>query len=159
MARISFGNKGKRVTKTVVKGDTAGSRPVGDVVRDIKEGMRKDPGEDYREKSLAIHGLVCARCGKEFDASNRHLLTVHHKDGNHHNNPPDGSNWENLCVYCHDDIHSRELLGEYYEGAASDRAGTIVHTDSSGSKEGGSGLGSLGEKLRKAMEEKKGQKG
>ncbi len=154
MARMSFGNKGKRVRKTVVKGDTAGSRPVGDVVRDIKEGMRKDPGEDYREKSLAIHGLVCARCGKEFDASNRHLLTVHHKDGNHHNNPPDGSNWENLCVYCHDDIHSRELLGEYYEGAASDRAGTIVHTDSSGSKEGGSGLGSLGEKLRKAMEEK-----
>ncbi len=154
MARMSFGNKGKRVRKTVVKGDTAGSRPVGDVVRDIKEGMRKDPGEDYREKSLAIHGLVCARCGKEFDASNRHLLTVHHKDGNHHNNPPDGSNWENLCVYCHDDIHSRELLGEYYKGAASDRAGTIVHTDSSGSKEGGSGLGSLGEKLRKAMEEK-----
>jgi hypothetical protein len=120
--------------------------------------MRKDPGEDYREKSLAIHGLVCARCGKEFDASNRHLLTVHHKDGNHHNNPPDGSNWENLCVYCHDDIHSRELLGEYYEGAASDRAGTIVHTDTIGSKEGISGLGSLGEKLRKAMEEKKGQK-
>ncbi len=154
MSRMSFGNKGKRVRKTVVKGDTAGSRPVGDVVRDIKEGMRKDPGEDYREKSLAIHGLVCARCGKEFDASNRHLLTVHHKDGNHHNNPPDGSNWENLCIYCHDDIHSRELLGEYYEGAASDRAGTIVHTDSSGSKEGGSGLGSLGEKLRKAMEEK-----
>jgi hypothetical protein len=158
MAKISFGNKGKRVRKTVVKGDTAGSRPVGDVVRDIKEGMRKDPGEDYREKSLAIHGLVCARCGKEFDASNRHLLTVHHKDGNHHNNPPDGSNWENLCVYCHDDIHSRELLGEYYEGVASDRAGTIVHTDSSGSKGGGSGLGSLGEKLRKAMEEKRGQK-
>lgn len=107
MAKISFGNKGKRVRKTVVKGDTAGSRPVGDVVRDIKEGMRKDPGEDYREKSLAIHGLVCARCGKEFDASNRHLLTVHHKDGNHHNNPPDGSNWENLCVYCHDNEHGR----------------------------------------------------
>jgi hypothetical protein len=29
------------------------------------------------------------------------------------NNPPDGSNWENLCVYCHDDEHSRDLLGEY----------------------------------------------
>jgi len=154
MAKISFGNKGKRVRKTVLKGNTAGSRPVGDVVRDIKEGMRKDPGEDYREKSLAIHGLVCARCGKEFDAANRYLLTVHHKDGNHHNNPPDGSNWENLCVYCHDDIHSRELLGEYYEGAASDRSGTTVHTDTVGSKEGGSALGILGEKLRKAMEKK-----
>jgi len=41
------------------------------------------------------------------------LLTVHHKDGNHHNNPPDGSNWENLCVYCHDDEHSRNVLAEY----------------------------------------------
>jgi hypothetical protein len=158
MANISFGNKGKRVRKTVVKGSSAGSRPIGDVVREIKEGMRKEPGEDYREKSLVIHGLVCARCGKEFDASNRHLLTVHHKDGNHHNNPPDGSNWENLCVYCHDDIHSRELLGEYYNGGISGKADTIVHTENAGSKESESGLGSLGEKLRKAMEEKKGQK-
>jgi hypothetical protein len=43
-------------------------------------------------------------------------LTVHHKDGNHHNNPADGSNWENLCVYCHDDEHSRSLLGDYLKG-------------------------------------------
>ena len=35
------------------------------------------------------------------------------KDGNHDNNPPDGSNWENLCVYCHEDVHSRGLLGDY----------------------------------------------
>jgi hypothetical protein len=41
---------------------------------------------------------------------------VHHKDGNHLNNPPDGSNWENLCLYCHDDEHSRELLGDYLKG-------------------------------------------
>jgi predicted amidophosphoribosyltransferase len=70
-------------------------------------------GSDYRERSLKIHGLICAKCGKEFDEKTRHLLTVHHKDGNHLNNPPDGSNWENLCVYCHDDEHTRELLGEY----------------------------------------------
>jgi 5-methylcytosine-specific restriction endonuclease McrA len=70
-------------------------------------------GSDYRERSLKIHGLICAKCGREFDQKTRHLLTVHHKDGNHMNNPPDGSNWENLCVYCHDDEHSRDLLGEY----------------------------------------------
>ncbi len=75
-----------------------------------KPGVR---GSDYRERSLKIHGLICAKCGREFDEKTRHLLTVHHKDGNHMNNPPDGSNWENLCVYCHDDEHSRELLGEY----------------------------------------------
>ncbi len=70
-------------------------------------------GEDYREKSLKMHGWICAKCGREFDASNVHLLTVHHKDGNHNSNPQDGSNWENLCTYCHDDEHSRGLLGDY----------------------------------------------
>ena len=73
----------------------------------------KCPGGDYRERSLKIHGLICGKCGREFDYKNRQQLTVHHKDGNPKNNPPDGSNWENLCVYCHDDEHSRELLGNY----------------------------------------------
>jgi hypothetical protein len=63
----------------------------------------------YREQSLRIHPWVCARCGREFTNKNIHLLTVHHKDHNHDNNPPDGSNWENLCVYCHDNEHSRYL--------------------------------------------------
>ena len=71
------------------------------------------PWSDYRERSLKIHGLICAKCGREFDEKTRHLLTVHHKDENHLNNPPDGSNWENLCVYCHEDEHTRELFGKY----------------------------------------------
>ncbi len=61
----------------------------------------------YREQSLRIHPWVCARCGREFTLKNLHMLTVHHKDHNHNNNPPDGSNWENLCVYCHDAEHGR----------------------------------------------------
>ena len=73
-------------------------------------------GDDYREQSLKIHGMVCAKCGREFNRKNRQLLTVHHKDGNPRNNPQDGSNWENLCVYCHEDEHSRGLLGEYLDG-------------------------------------------
>ena len=32
---------------------------------------------------------------------------MHHKDHNHDNNPLDGSNWELLCLYCHDNEHSR----------------------------------------------------
>ena len=72
----------------------------------VKELKKTDPPRsDYRERSLKIHGLICARCGREFDHTTRHLLTVHHKDGNHLNNPPDGSNWENLCVYCHEEEH------------------------------------------------------
>ncbi|MFH0844378.1 MAG: YajD family HNH nuclease [Pseudomonadota bacterium] len=63
----------------------------------------------YREQSLRIHPWVCARCGREFTSKNLRLLTVHHKDHNHDNNPSDGSNWENLCLYCHDNEHSRYL--------------------------------------------------
>jgi len=80
----------------------------------LEELQKPGPkGSDYRERSLKIHGLICAKCGREFDEKTKHLLTVHHKDENHMNNPPDGSNWENLCVYCHDDEHSRDLLGKY----------------------------------------------
>ena len=73
--------------------------------------------ENYRERSLKLHGWICAKCGREFEQHNLHLLTVHHKDGNHNNNPADGRNWENLCTYCHDDEHSRSLLAEHLAGA------------------------------------------
>lgn len=86
------------------------NKSIDDIINELKK--TRFPGSEYRERSLKIHGLICARCGREFDWKNRHQLTVHHKDGNHLNNPPDGSNWENLCVYCHDDEHSREFLGD-----------------------------------------------
>lgn len=85
------------------------------LVGNLKAG-NKPPNANYREQSLKLHGWICAKCGREFERENLHLLTVHHKDGNHHNNPPDGSNWENLCVYCHDDEHSRLILAEYLNG-------------------------------------------
>ncbi len=61
----------------------------------------------YREQSLRLHPHVCARCGRPFEAGSLHELTVHHKDHNHDNNPSDGSNWENLCLYCHDWEHQK----------------------------------------------------
>jgi 5-methylcytosine-specific restriction endonuclease McrA len=82
----------------------------------IREARQATPSSAYREQSLKIHGLICAKCAQEFEYTDRHLLTVHHKDGNPNNNPSDGSNWENLCVYCHDDEHSRGLLGDYFSG-------------------------------------------
>ncbi len=42
----------------------------------------KSPISNYRERSLKIHGMICAKCGREFTQKNRQLLTVHHKDGN-----------------------------------------------------------------------------
>ena len=63
----------------------------------------------YRERALRLLPHVCARCGRDFAGPRLRELTVHHKDHDHRNNPPDGSNWELLCVYCHDDEHMREL--------------------------------------------------
>ncbi len=85
-----------------------------EMVRRMREA--REASDNYRERSLKLHGWICAKCGREFELANLHLLTVHHKDGNHLNNPSDGSNWENLCIYCHDDEHSRSLLGDYLRG-------------------------------------------
>ena len=56
---------------------------------------------------------VCAKCGRDFSGKKLRELTVHHKDHNYRNNPPDGSNWELLCIYCHDNEHSRDLDAEW----------------------------------------------
>jgi hypothetical protein len=63
----------------------------------------------YREQALKIYPWICGRCAREFTRANVRELTVHHRDHNHDNNPPDGSNWELLCVYCHDNEHQRQL--------------------------------------------------
>ena len=61
----------------------------------------------YRERALKLYPHVCASCGREFSGVRLKELTVHHKDHNHDNNPPDGSNWELLCLYCHDHEHEK----------------------------------------------------
>jgi len=73
---------------------------------------RSNREQDYREKSLKMYPWVCGRCSREFSRENLHELTVHHRDHNHDNNPDDGSNWELLCLYCHDNEHARYLDGE-----------------------------------------------
>ena len=73
----------------------------------------------YRERALKLFPWVCARCGREFSGKKLRELTVHHKDHDHDNNPPDGSNWELLCLYCHDNEHSRYLDEEWHEKEAS----------------------------------------
>jgi hypothetical protein len=154
MSSVTYGNRAGRIRVTAVRSKTAPTRSVEEIVRELKAAQPAGDGE-YRERSLALHGLVCGRCGREFDAANRHLLTVHHKDGNHQNNPPDGSNWENLCVYCHEDVHSRGLLGDYLEGAHAPREEAVVYRDEKA--DGQSGLGTLGDRLKKALDKKQRQ--
>ena len=70
-----------------------------------RAGDKRELG--YREQAIKMYPHICGRCCREFDRKNLHELTVHHRDHNHDNNPGDGSNWELLCVYCHDNEHSR----------------------------------------------------
>ena len=76
---------------------------------------RAELEKTYRERALKLFPHICARCGREFGGKRLRELTVHHKDHNHNHNPPDGSNWELLCLFCHDNEHSRSLNGEYYD--------------------------------------------
>ncbi len=70
---------------------------------------REKREKGYREQALKLYPWVCGRCAREFTRANLSELTVHHRDHNHDNNPADGSNWELLCIYCHDNEHSRYL--------------------------------------------------
>jgi hypothetical protein len=72
----------------------------------------------YRERALKLFPHVCGSCGREFSGKRLKELTVHHKDHNHNNNPPDGSNWELLCIYCHDHEHEKYKLKGYVDGSA-----------------------------------------
>ena len=63
----------------------------------------------YREQALKLYPWICGRCRREFTRENLQELTVHHRNHNHDDNPADGSNWELLCLYCHDNEHQRLL--------------------------------------------------
>jgi hypothetical protein len=63
----------------------------------------------YREQALKMYPWICGRCQREFTRENVSELTVHHRNHNHDDNPADGSNWELLCLYCHDNEHQRLL--------------------------------------------------
>lgn len=90
------------------KGRTIDSAKLDQIVASAR-GHAADRLKGYREQSLRMHPWVCGRCSREFVRANLHELTVHHIDHNHDNNPPDGSNWENLCLYCHDNEHQRHI--------------------------------------------------
>jgi len=88
-----------------------------------REAEKRERG--YREQALKIYPWICGRCAREFTRANLRELTVHHRDHDHDNNPPDGSNWELLCVYCHDNEHQRRLEAS---GAASSPSASRVST-------------------------------
>jgi hypothetical protein len=89
--------------------------------RDLRE-------QGYREQALKMYPPVCGRCGREFPRTNLRELTVHHRDHNHDNNPADGSNWELLCLYCHDNEHQRQLEAQQGNLSADEgKSATATH--------------------------------
>jgi len=100
---------------------------------------REEREKGYRERALKLYPWVCGRCGREFSRANVRELTVHHRDHNHDNNPLDGSNWELLCLYCHDNEHSRYLDSQHGGGAPDGPGRTATHNPFAG----------LGELLKK----------
>ena len=83
----------------------------GKLERIVADARRTTTARDqgYREQALKIYPWICGRCAREFTRANLRELTVHHRDHNHQNNPSDGSNWELLCLYCHDNEPQRQL--------------------------------------------------
>ena len=77
------------------------------IAETVRNRQQREVG--YRDQALKIYPWICGRCAREFTRENLQQLTVHHRDHNHDNNPKDGSNWELLCLYCHDNEHAREL--------------------------------------------------
>jgi hypothetical protein len=73
-----------------------------------REKLSREKG--YRAQALKLFPHLCGSCGREFDGRRLKELTVHHKDHDHTNNAPDGSNWELLCIYCHDNEHEKHKL-------------------------------------------------
>ena len=77
---------------------------------ELEAELRRDRAlreKSYRTQALRCLPHVCARCAREFEGKRLRELTVHHKDHNFKNNPQDGSNWELLCLYCHDHEHEK----------------------------------------------------
>jgi len=76
---------------------------------------------NYREQALKMFPWVCGRCSRAFEGKKLKELTVHHKDHNHDYNPPDGSNWELLCIYCHEQEHSKFVDTDWQASGPSKR--------------------------------------
>ena len=81
----------------------------------------------YRERALKLYPHVCGRCAREFSGVRLRELTVHHKDHNHDNNPLDGSNWELLCIYCHENEHARVADEAARDRGSGEQAATATH--------------------------------
>ena len=93
-----------------------------------------DREKGYRARALKMYPWVCGHCAREFTLKTVIQLEVHHKDHNHDYNPPDGSNWELLCTYCHENQHARQkaAAASYSDGSSEVRGDSLTAQPFSG---------------------------
>lgn len=105
------------------------------VARAHQDRSERDKG--YRERALKMYPWVCGRCARTFTRENLKELTVHHRDHDHDNNPVDGSNWELLCVYCHDNEHQKqeEFIAAAGQGGSRENSSGSTHKAFAGLKD------------------------
>jgi len=97
------------------------------IVAEARQAAEKRE-KDYREQALKIYPWVCGRCARTFTHTTLRELTVHHRDHNHNHNPPDGSNWELLCLYCHDNEHQKQLEATSGKSMPTGQTSVATHT-------------------------------
>jgi 5-methylcytosine-specific restriction endonuclease McrA len=90
----------------MAKSPVPGPSPVDRIIAEARRHASEREAT-YRERALKLYPHVCGRCGREFSGVRLRELTVHHRNHNHDDNPLDGSNWELLCIYCHENEHAR----------------------------------------------------
>jgi len=103
------------------------------IVLDARKA-RDERERGYRERALKIYPWICGRCAREFSHANLRELTVHHRDHNHDNNPADGSNWELLCIYCHDNEHQKQIEADRGRSGSRNQIDAATHNPFAGLK-------------------------
>ncbi len=105
------------------------------VLQAQREYMEKRE-KGYREQALKLYPWICGRWARVFTRANLIELTVHHVNHNHDDNPADGSNWELLCLYCHDEEHSKfENFVRYGSSSGTSTRSAATHSPFAGLRE------------------------
>ncbi len=119
------------------RNDSSGDDRLDPIVAEFRRNKAREE-QTYRARALKVLPHVCGHCGRDFEGRKLRELTVHHKDHDATNNPPDGSNWELLCLYCHDNEHERNIVADALTGDAPSR-----ERDTEGLHQPFAGLGDL----------------
>jgi len=130
-------------------GSNSGKGTAADKALDAQRRYIAERERGYREQALKLYPWICGRCAREFTRANLRELTVHHVNHDHDCNPVDGSNWELLCLYCHDEEHSKFANFIRYGGTTENKKQAATHNPFAGLRDALSGSRDSGKDVAK----------